>query len=132
MASNFRGKITIFTDFFGKITIFPIKMTAIMEILQISKIASVTFFASYFYTFWPKISFLAQFLEETPSWCILYDLAEKRIWSSYPMSKPLYFQNFKIEFLENEKIFFNSVKSVWFISISSLIWTKHAQIHLSP
>ena len=64
MAVIFRGEMAIFTDFYVKITIFPLKMAAIMEILKISKIASVKFFASYFYTFWPKISFLAQFLEE--------------------------------------------------------------------
>jgi hypothetical protein len=39
-------------------------MAAILEILNIPKIASVTFFAAYFYTFWQKISFLTQFLEE--------------------------------------------------------------------
>ena len=49
---------------------FPIKIAAIMEILKISKFASVTFlthtfytFDKYFYTFWPKISIL-EFLEK--------------------------------------------------------------------
>ena len=35
--------------------------------------------------------------------------------------KPLYFCNLKVEYLEIGKIFFNSVKSIWFVAIRILM-----------
>ena len=64
---------------------------------NIKNLLTLTFSATYFYTFWPKISLLAQFLVE-----LIHNLVEKCIWSSDPMVKPLYFWNFESKYLENE------------------------------
>ena len=77
----------------------------------------------------PNFRFTACFILQKANFSrILY----KSIKSSTFSIKPLYFRYFKIEFLESEKRFFNSIKSIWFVSISSLIWTKHAKIPLDP
>ena len=39
------------------------------------------------------------------------------------------YEKFKLEYFDNEKIFFSSVKSIWFIFKSTLIW---AQLTLDP
>ena len=56
-------------------------------------IALVTFFASSFYTFWPKISFLAPFLK---SWSILDDFSENAF-KLKPYGQTLVFTKFQTE-----------------------------------
>ena len=79
---------------------------------QNTKNRSCNFFLPYNCTFWPKISFLAQFLKELIHFVWF---PRKRIWSSDPTVKPLYFQNFESKYHENENRLLNSVKSSWIV-----------------
>ena len=121
------------SHFSVKIFIFGRFLAAIMKFWIFFKIRLIQFLDNIFSQVWSKFGLPYMiWLRDFESF-VIFQKSHLKFAETPPFVwKPLYFGNFEQTLLGNGWSFFNSVKSIWSSSMSSLIWAKHVKMTLDP